>query len=64
MWGTGLGFLYMIAYTASATKLAWQPFNLHSVSLPLYFDTNPMNSKMFKGLGEKAWQLTRENFTF
>jgi len=57
LWGTCLGYEYLIAYTTDLGKSSWGIYDYHNVSLPIFFTKNPKETKMFKGLGNDALQF-------
>ena len=63
-WGTCLGYENMVAYTADAGFASWGIFDYHHVSLPLTFLKKPEDTKMFKGLGDKAYEFAKKNMTY
>jgi gamma-glutamyl hydrolase len=54
----------MVAYTSDVGLNSWGIYDLHQVSLPIYFTKDPHSTQMFEGLGDKAWELQANNFTY
>jgi gamma-glutamyl hydrolase len=63
-WGTCLGYENMVAYTADAGLDSWGSFDLHEVSLPLYYTKKPYHTRMYEGLGLAAYELHEKNMTY
>jgi len=63
-WGTCLGYENMIAYTTPQGLDSWGRFDLHKVSLPLIFDKDPQDTRMYEGLGDLAQEFATNNFTY
>ena len=63
-WGTCAGYENMIAYSTSAGLDSWGSYDLHKVSLPLIFDKDPKDTRMYEGLGERAQEFATNNFTY
>jgi len=64
LWGTCLGYEYMAAYTADAGQDIWGNYTIHQVSLPLEFTLPPESTRMFGGLGKKAYEFSKKNYTY
>ena len=64
LWGTCLGYEYLIAYTTDLGKSSWGIYDYHKVSLPIFFTKNPKKTKMFQGLGDTAFEFSHKNFTY
>lgn len=63
-WGTCLGYENFVAYTTPSGLDSWGQFDYHKVSLPLIFDKDPQDTRMFEGLGDKAEEFATNNFTY
>jgi len=48
----------LIAYTTDLGKSSWGIFDYHKVSLPIFFDKNPKETKMFGGLGDRVFEFS------
>lgn len=51
-------------YTADAGKAAEEVYGIHGVSLPLIYTKDPRRTKMYGGLGDRAFELATHNYTY
>lgn len=63
-WGTCLGFESMLSYTSKAGTNVLSQYGIHLVSIPLIFDKDPMNTRMYEGLGDAANEFAIGNYTY
>uniref|UniRef100_A0A7S3IFR7 folate gamma-glutamyl hydrolase n=1 Tax=Strombidium inclinatum TaxID=197538 RepID=A0A7S3IFR7_9SPIT len=63
-WATCLGYDNIVGYSASAGNSTLDPFSIDTASLPLKFTVPPFKTRMYEGLGPKAFAFEHHNYTY
>jgi gamma-glutamyl hydrolase len=64
LWGTCLGFQYLGKFSATSNSTLMSSRPAVSTSLPLYFSVDPSETEMFSSLGDDAYDLEDNSYTY